>query len=214
MLALAGIAVTSFLVGLSGAMMPGPMFAITVAHARRRGFVAGPLVVLGHGLLELVLVAVISLGFGTLLTYSPVQGTIGVVGGAALLVMGGSMVIGSRRTTLSFDNRDARKITSNPILGGILTSLSNPYWTLWWATVGLTYITLSQEYGIFGLIFFYIGHILSDLGWFSTVSAATNLGKRFVSDKVFQIVIAVCGIALFGFGIYFGYSGLRKLLSN
>jgi len=190
------------------------MFAITVAHARRRGFVAGPLVVLGHGLLELVLVAAISLGFGTLLTYSPVQGTIGLVGGAALLAMGGSMVIGARKAALAFDSLNGRKVTNNPVLGGILTSLSNPYWTLWWATVGLTYITLSREYGIFGLIFFYIGHILSDLGWFSTVSAATNLGKKFISDKVFQVIIAVCGIALFGFGVYFGYSGLKKLLSN
>ena len=217
MLALVGIAATSFIVGLSGAMIPGPMFAITIAHARRRGFVAGLLVVLGHALLELVLVIAISLGFGRFLTHDPVQGTIGLVGGVTLLGLGGVMVAGGRKTSLSFDGVDASGVrrytpSSNPVLAGILTSLSNPYWILWWATVGLTYITVSREHGVLGLAFFFLGHILADLGWFSTVSAATNLGKKIMGDRVFGIIIIVCGLVLLSFGIYFGYSGLKTLL--
>ncbi len=53
---LAGVPVSSFVVALSGALMPGPLLTVTVGEATRRGFWAGPLIILGHGLLELTLV--------------------------------------------------------------------------------------------------------------------------------------------------------------
>jgi threonine/homoserine/homoserine lactone efflux protein len=79
---------TSFLVGLSGALMPGPVLVVTVSHATRRGFIAGPLIVLGHALLELALVVGISLGLGQYLVLEPVSGVLGIVGGVVLAWMG------------------------------------------------------------------------------------------------------------------------------
>ena len=52
---LAGVPITSFIVALSGALMPGPLLTLTVGEAARR-VLGGPLIIVGHALLELALV--------------------------------------------------------------------------------------------------------------------------------------------------------------
>jgi threonine/homoserine/homoserine lactone efflux protein len=217
-----GIAVTSFIVGLSGAMMPGPVLSVTIeetaarvradagARSRLGAALAGPLVVLGHGLLEILLVVAVTLGLGRLLTRGPVGGVIGVVGGAVLLWMGWGMLAGLR--TLRLEGASGRGRRAHPVLAGFLTSLSNPYWALWWATVGLGYIALSLQRGVVGLIVFYLGHILSDLAWYSSVSVTLALG-RVLTDRSYRGLVTACAVFLVGFAIYFGYAGMRLLLA-
>ncbi|SHE28294.1 LysE type translocator [Desulfofundulus australicus DSM 11792] len=82
---------TAFVVGLSGAMMPGPLLTVTIGESARRGFAAGPLVVLGHALLEGALVVALSLGLASLITAPPVARGIAVVGGIFLIYLGWGM---------------------------------------------------------------------------------------------------------------------------
>jgi threonine/homoserine/homoserine lactone efflux protein len=98
----------------------------------------------------------------------------------------------------------------HPVLGGILFSISNPYWILWWATIGLGYITLSLQKGLLGITSFFSGHILADLVWYSLISAAVAGGRKFLSDRVYSGIIVACGIFLLGLGVYFLYYGLFK----
>ncbi|HTU02265.1 MAG TPA: LysE family transporter [Candidatus Sulfotelmatobacter sp.] len=226
-----GIALTSFLIGLSGAMMPGPVLTVTIgetaARVRRgdartagpwairraqvRGALAGPLIVLGHAILEILLVVAIVLGLGKILTLGPVIGTVGLVGGLVLLWMGWGMVAGL--SDLRLETADDGRQRTHPILAGFLTSLSNPYWALWWATVGLSYIALSMRLGLAGLTFFYVGHILSDLAWYSSISVTLALGRRLLTDRIYRGLVTACAAFLLGFGLYFGYAGLRQLLA-
>lgn len=239
----AGIAVTSFLVGLSGAMMPGPVLTVTIGEtaarlraelpgpgrevkasppgtaksartlrrAQARGALAGPLIVLGHGLLEVLLVAGVILGLGRLLVLEPVIGTIALVGGAVLLWMAWGMFRSMKR--LSLRTTAAMERGRHPILAGILTTLANPYWIIWWATIGLSYIALSMRLGFLGLASFYIGHILSDLAWYGSVSVSLALGGRLLTDRAYRGLVAACAVFLLGFGLYFGYAGVRYLLA-
>ncbi len=211
MLSLWGIFVTSFIVALSGALMPGPMLTVTISQAAIRGWMVGPLVVLGHGLLELSLVVAIAYGLGQFWAKASVIGTIGVVGGIVLLWMGWSMVRNARKVSLVFDGQKGTA-SLHPVWAGILSSLSNPYWTVWWATIGLSYIAFSMKYGTLGISFFFTGHILADLVWYAFVAALIYFGKRWVGDRGFRAVIALCGILLLIFGAYFGYSGIKNCL--
>ena len=148
---LAGIFFTSFLIGLSGALMPGPVLTVTISQVASRGFWAGPLIVLGHGILELSLVAAVALGLGRILTLGPVIGTIAIVGGIFLVYLGYDILRSLKGLSLSLQARaGGRKIVDHPVMAGILTSLSNPYWTIWWATIGLGYIALSRQLGRIG----------------------------------------------------------------
>ncbi len=72
-----GIFSSSFLIALSGALMPGPLLTYTVAESARRGFWAGPIIMLGHGFLELGLVVLLLLGIGAIINQPLIMGIVG-----------------------------------------------------------------------------------------------------------------------------------------
>ena len=74
MLELTLIFSTALLVGLSGAVMPGPLTAVTVEYALRRGYRAAPLATLGHALLEAIMVILLLVGLGNYHNPAPVAG--------------------------------------------------------------------------------------------------------------------------------------------
>ncbi|HEY1405238.1 MAG TPA: LysE family transporter, partial [Spirochaetota bacterium] len=57
---------SSFLIALSGAMMPGTLLTVTVAESTRRGMIAGPLLILGHAILEFALLLALLFGLAPL----------------------------------------------------------------------------------------------------------------------------------------------------
>ncbi|MQL53248.1 hypothetical protein GFC01_13470, partial [Desulfofundulus thermobenzoicus] len=97
----------------------------------------------------------------------------------------------------------------HPVLAGILISLSNPYWSLWWATVGLGYIVLSLKQGVPGLASFFSGHILSDLAWYGLVAAAVAGGRRFLTPVLYRGILVACGFFLIFLGGSFIFWGVR-----
>jgi len=86
--ALAAIFVTSFGVGFTGALMPGPLTTVAVRESMQRGFWAGPLLAAGHSLIELALVVGLALGLSRFLVEDPVKAGVGIAGGLFLLWMG------------------------------------------------------------------------------------------------------------------------------
>lgn len=204
------IFVGSFLVGLSGAMMPGPMLTVTISNSTKQGYIAGPLVVLGHAILESALVLAIGFGLGKLLQVPIVTGLIGIFGGIILLWMGIGMLRQIKIISLNITPTETKN-HSRSVLDGIMTSLANPYWIIWWASIGLALITAAWKNGILGLLFFFIGHILSDFVWYTSVSTAVAAGKKIMNDLVYRIIIAICGMILIGFGCYYSIGGVKKL---
>jgi threonine/homoserine/homoserine lactone efflux protein len=201
---------TSFGVGFSGAIMPGPVLTVTIAEATKRGIWAGPLIVLGHGIIEFALFIALVLGLGSILKHDIVFGIVGVGGAIVLIWMGIGMVREIKTATLKLELAEGER--SRPVLAGLLTSVSNPYFTIWWATIGLSYIALSQQYGIAGLSSFYSGHIMSDFVWFCAIAWAVTMGKRIMNDHVYRWIIGLCGGFLSILGLYFGYSGVQALI--
>lgn len=129
-----------------------------------------------------------------------------MAGGIALIVFGGMMVYDSYKIKFSL-TEIKNGYALNPIAAGVFISLSNPYWSIWWATVGLSYITRSLPFGFKGISLFYTGHILADFLWYSFISGIVALGKKTFSFKIYRFIFFVCGIFLLFFGIYFLYSG-------
>ena len=209
---LAGVPVTSFIVALSGALMPGPLLTLTVGEAARRGFWAGPLIILGHALLELALVLLLLAGVGVWLNRPLILGLVGVSGAAALGWMGLGLLKASRHSHLAFDAKGGSGL--NPIVAGVLMSAANPYWLIWWLTIGLGYVMFSMKYGWLGVGLFFAGHILADFAWYTLVSGAVSQGRRFISDGIYRGFLAGCGVFLFGFGGYFAFQGVNFLLNS
>jgi threonine/homoserine/homoserine lactone efflux protein len=210
MLTLCKIFAASFVLGLSGALMPGPLLTVTIGEAARKGFIAGPLLVLGHALLELALVICFFFGFGAYLAKPGIFATVAIIGSFLLLWMAFGMLRGWRELTIEFTgNSPACKY---PVLYGSLVSISNPYFLLWWATVGIGYIAVAQQSGWWGVAFFYVGHILSDFFWYSLVALGVTMGRRFISNGIYQGIVVVCAVFLIMFACYFGYSGIKGII--
>jgi threonine/homoserine/homoserine lactone efflux protein len=201
----------AFVTGLTGAMAPGPFLTVTISEAARRGGHVGPQLVLGHGILELVLLFLILLGLDRLLSYPTLIAIVSFAGGVVLIWMGISTARGLKRYVVapSADAPNPRGL--HPVFSGIILSLSNPYWYIWWITVAMGYLVIAKALGVYGVTAFFSGHILSDLVWYGFVSYGTSVGRRFFGGRVIRSVLLVCSLFLILFGFYFLSNGFRYL---
>ena len=209
-LALFTIFGSSFVIALSGALMPGPVLTVTVSESARRGALAGPLMIFGHGILELALVLALLSGLAPLFSREDVFIGVSLLGGIILFWMAVTMFRDLPRLRLKFDD-DTEKPRSL-ILAGILLSLANPYWLIWWATIGIGYIMYSVKFGIPGIIAFFLGHILADLAWYSLISFGIAKGRNFFTDSFYRRLIGACASFRVVFSFYFFYSGLERII--
>jgi threonine/homoserine/homoserine lactone efflux protein len=221
-----GLFVTAIIVGLSGAMMPGPLLTVTIGETARHGIIAAPLIILGHIALELLLVGALMMGLARFLNSTASQ-WMAIFGGIFMLWMGWGMIRDVFGGRVSFPptrdlaeegvaelepavvvNNESGWIRFRLILTGIFVSLANPYWILWWATVGLGYVTLAAGLGTIGIASFFTGHAFSDIAWYIMIGAVVSGGRKFLNEAVYRGVLVACGVFLFGMGGYFIHYGV------
>ena len=202
----------SFGVSIGAVISPGPVSATIVTEGIRRGGRVGPLVSTGHALIELILVVALVLGLGQVLAYPFLVTAIGILGGLFLVWMGGSILRQAVRKNLVLPGSCTSKvpITNRNLIGlGIATTVSNPFWYLWWVGVGGTYVLSSQEQGLLAVVAFYLGHISADYIWNSLLSFAAASGRSsWLTERVYRGVLLVCGLFLFYTAIRFLYTSL------
>jgi threonine/homoserine/homoserine lactone efflux protein len=199
---------TAFIVALTGALMPGPLLAITISESARRGFWAGPRLMAGHAILELGLIAILVTGLRVFLEHELVEPVVGLVGGLLLVGMG-AVSLNTMRHKIDIPTAGAVKETGRtPIVTGIVGSISNPYWLIWWVTIGTTYLLWSLSLGVAGVATFFTGHILADIAWYCTVAFIIATGRKWFNDRVYRGLMAFCGLALLAVGGYFFASAI------
>jgi threonine/homoserine/homoserine lactone efflux protein len=212
----------SFVMALSGALMPGPLLTYTIARTmqtRRNGFLVGAWVIAGHAALEGLLVCGLALGIAEALRAPLVLKLIGTAGALMLGYMGVGMIreaVRNRRTGTEAQRKTADTRGSagmGPVLAGALVSLGNPYWWIWWITVGTASLARFDASLVNWpvLLAFFVGHEAGDLAWYLAVSTAVFFGKRGLSRGFSTILLAVCGAFIIGFGLYLGLSQFVKL---
>ncbi|MFH0810134.1 MAG: LysE family transporter [Pseudomonadota bacterium] len=210
LIGVAGFAASSFGVAFSGALMPGPLLVATMDLSLRHGARSGPLLVLGHGLLELGLVIMLAAGLGPIISHQAVVAAVALAGAGLLWWMAVGMARAEGLGTLSGAKLQGRL---HPFWAGIVLSLFNPYWAVWWATIGLGYIVASRRFGAVGLAAFFCAHICADLLWYTLVSAAVARGKKtLLSARSFRRLARGCATLLAASGGFFAYTGARLLL--
>ena len=198
--------VQAILISLSGVMGPGPLTVVVVDEGARSPR-AGLLIALGHGVVEFPLMALIAVGLAPVLERPVVGAVVGLAGGVVLLWMGVGL-LRSIRGTIDTETRRA----SSPFVAGMLMSAVNPYFLVWWATVGATLVFRALEYGIWPFVIFAVVHWSLDVGWDYVLSAASHRGFRVLGPRFLKGVSLVAGLLLVFFGIRFVIEALPKLL--
>jgi len=189
-------------ISLSGVMMPGPVFTVTVAKGYKNK-IAGVLIALGHGVVEFPLIFLIYFGFTWFFASSIVQKIIGFVGGLILIYMG---VQTFRIRGKASEEHEGFRYGS--FIAGILTTSANPYFFLWWATIGAALVMNASAFGFLGFVTFAITHWSCDILWDTFVSLTVFKSRRFWTGMVHNIVFGFCFIVLVGFGVWFIISAL------
>jgi threonine/homoserine/homoserine lactone efflux protein len=187
-----------FVIGLTGALAPGPTLVATINASITGNWMTGLKVSLGHILVELFLVILILMGFAALAL--PYTSAIAFIGGIALIVFGGLTIAGSRSATMA---SPPIQTVNNPYLAGLVTSAANPYFWIWWISIGSTMVIAGLQGGLTLAGSFMIGHWTADTTWYTFVSTGVSKGRIVFSDNAYRKIIALCGMFLILFGIYY-----------
>jgi len=187
-------------ISLSGVMLPGPLTAATIAKGYREQN-AGIFIALGHAVIELPLMALIYFGFAHFFTFPEVKRAIGLAGGLMLIAMG-LMVLWNIRKAQA----DAADLPYSSLVTGIVMTGANPYFFLWWATIGIALIATAAQFGMWALVIFAVVHWSCDLVWEQFVSMSVFRTRHLWTQRVQRIVFGICAAVLVGFGVWFGVS--------
>ncbi len=191
-------------VGFSGAMMPGSLLTYVIRQSLREGPKVGFLVIVGHAALELLLIAGIFLGLDMVLKSNAAQITIGMVGGLMLCWLGGDMIVKAARGRVSVSMESQSRNSEKLVLSGALLSLANPYFLLWWAVIGLGFLTQAyRDFAVLGVAVYFAGHITADFAWYGLISTVVGKTRRFIGEKPYRVIIIVLGALLVFFGAKF-----------
>jgi len=204
-----GLGAAAFAIGLTGAMAPGPYLTVTIARTLRRGRLSAMLMLAGHAALEAVLLIGFAFGLQRFLQRPEVSSALSLAGGLFLLWMGGSLLFGSVRGTIVTD-LEAIEVESRmgPVVQGAAVSLSNPYWLLWWVTIGAALASKGLAFGPAGVASFYIGHELADVVWYAAVIAAVSSGRHLLSPRVYRTIMGGLAVFLLYLGVRFVATGV------
>jgi threonine/homoserine/homoserine lactone efflux protein len=202
--------------GFSGAVVPGSLLAVVVRESVRSGWAAGPVMMVGHGALELIAIALLVTGSIAFVRAPRARGAIGIVGGLVLIYLG-YQTFTLRGETGAAALRGGVAAGGNAagwamlIWLGALMSMANPYWWLWWATIGAAHAGWAAKRGRLGGGVYFTGHILSDVMWYSAVSAAIGAGRGLLSAGVLRAIYIACAVFLVGIGAVFGVAGAKAV---
>jgi threonine/homoserine/homoserine lactone efflux protein len=202
--AIAGNLVLGFVIGLTGALAPGPTLLATMGATLRDGWKAGPAVTLGHALVETAIFVLILAGIST--SAVKFTGGIALVGGAALVIFG---ILTLRSAVGDNPPEQGDGPTGSSLVAGIVTSITNPYFWVWWLTIGSVLLMVALGAGMGAAIAFILGHWGADLAWYTFVSVCIHQGRGILSGPRYRAVLAVCGIFLMVFGGYYLWTGFQ-----
>ena len=184
-------------ISLTGVMMPGPMTAATIVkgYSSRN---AGIPIAVGHGIVEIPLIAAIYFGLGRLISLPQVVQGIYIVGALVLFYLGYRMF----RTADNAVGEIGGLPTSSLVTGIVLTG-TNPAFYIWWVFVGTAWIVATTRFGPIGIVLFIVVHWLCDLAWYEFLSAGTFKSRHWWTQKIRRIVLSICACVLIGFGVWF-----------
>lgn len=193
-------------ISASGVMAPGPLFAANIAHGLQGGTKSGIKIVIGHTIVEFPLVILLGIGVFSLEIFPEFRTIISILGAITLFVFA---IIQIQRV-LQKKEEISIKQKQNPIITGIALSALNPFFIIWWLTVGFKLISDAMLIWAFsGILIVFVLHIWMDFVWLGGISFIASKGSQIISNKNYKILMVGLSLAL----VYFGISFLIDIVS-
>lgn len=194
----------SLLISFAAVISPGPVTAAILSEAPRSGWRSGLIIAIGHSILELVILILISLGLSIVMQKPQVLMLISLGGSLILFWIGANYILAVWKDKFHLPQPNqivSTKSSAALIVLGIMTTLSNPFWYMWWVTVAAGYLAQAKAISMAAVMAFYMGHISADFIWDTALAAITSTGHRWLSQQAYRGLVFVTG----GFMTYLGF---------
>ena len=193
-------AVLVIIISASGVMSPGPLFAANITYGLREGFRSGIKIAIGHSIVELPLVILLGIGVFSLEIFPEFRVIISIFGAITLFGFAGIQIksIFKKKSDIS------TKPKHGPIITGILFSALNPFFIIWWLTIGFKLISDAMLIWAFvGILIVFVLHIWMDFVWLGMVAFFASKSVKIISNRNYKIMIVGLSLILIYFGIVF-----------
>ena len=188
------------IISASGVMSPGPLFAANITYGLKEGAKSGIKIAIGHSIVELPLIILLGIGVFSLEIFPEFRTAISIFGAITLFGFAGMQI----RTILKKNNNITIKPKQGPIITGILFSALNPFFIIWWLTIGFKLISDAMMIWAFaGILIVFVLHIRMDFAWLGITAFLASKSKRIISNKNYKIMVLGLSMTLIYFGITF-----------
>ena len=187
-------------VSASGVMAPGPLFIANIAYGLKEGTRSGIKMAIGHTIVELPLVILLGIGVFSLESFPEFRTIISIFGAITLFVFAAIQI------KTIFEKKEIRKskLKQGPLITGIILSALNPFFIIWWLTIGFKLISDAMLIWAFtGILIVFVLHIWMDFAWLGAVSYFASKSTKILSNRNYKILIGGLSVMLVYFGITF-----------
>ena len=193
-------AVMVIVISASGVMSPGPLFAANIVYGLKEGKMAGLKMATGHTIVELPLIILLGVGTISLENFPEFRISFTIIGAIGLFVFAGLQIKSIFKN--NFEKKTNRG--NNSFLAGIFLSALNPFFIIWWLTIGFILITESISiWGFSGILILFVFHIWMDYVWLFLIAGLASKAKDILSNNNYKILIIGLSILLVYFGVDF-----------
>jgi threonine/homoserine/homoserine lactone efflux protein len=194
--------VTVVLITASGALAPGPLFFQTISQGAKTGARSGLIFSISHTVIEFSLIMLLTFGLLAVKNEVFIRNIIGILGGVVLIIFGLYQIVGLLKKKEITQNQEVP--SHRLFFMGILFTAFNPYFILWWLTVGSNLILLALEFAaLAGVVFMFLCHVWMDYVWLIAVAYFAKRGVNALSSRWYRVVVGLFGVILIYFGVLF-----------
>jgi len=193
-------ALTVILISASGVMTPGPLFTANIVQGIRGGGKTGIQMAIGHTIVELPLVILLGIGVFSFEIFPEFRTVISILGAIALFVFAGIQI----KTTLQRNERKHFNPKHGVVFTGIILSALNPFFIIWWVSIGLKLISDAMLIWAFsGILIVFLLHIWMDFVWLYSIAHIASKSTKILSNRNYKILMIILSSMLIYFGISF-----------
>jgi len=193
-------AIIVIVISASGVMSPGPLFAANITYGLKYGTKSGIKIAIGHSLVEFPLVILLGIGILSMEIFPEFRAIISILGAITLFVFAFLQI----KTVLKKNKKIQTKPKQGPIITGILLSGLNPFFIIWWLTIGLKLISDAMAIWAFvGILIVFVLHVWMDFVWLGATAFLISKSKKIISNTNYKIIMLALSAILIYFGITF-----------
>lgn len=196
-------------VGIALAAPIGPINIEIIRRGLTGGFVHGWLVGAGALTADTVYCALVVGGFARVADTPLLRAPLLLLGAVVLLYLGAA----AWRAPAAVAT-DAAPSSRGSYLVGLAMAAANPFGIVYWLSIGAALIaSVVRQSGEAAAPLVVVGVFSGIMAWVTFLAGVTRIGRSFVSARSLRVLTAAAAIALIGFGLYFGFEGIRALAS-